>query len=97
MWLSAGPLKIVSLGLTMYLPHLPALPAFQLSLSIGHTVPAANCDYAAVPTKIVCTVPAASSVVRGDVVVTNPDLQSGALVNGFTFTGVVDDANFCNV
>jgi hypothetical protein len=63
----------------------------------GVSVPASNCDYAAVPAKIVCTIPAASSVVRGDVVVTNPDLQSGSLANGFTFTGVVSEADFCNV
>jgi hypothetical protein len=61
------------------------------------------CNFSGVPTSITCTIPAKNSVARGDVVVTNPDSQSDALTDGFTFTGVLNETNlaseadFCNL
>ena len=63
----------------------------------GVSVPTSSCDYTGTPTQIVCTIPASNNVVRGDVTVTNPDNQSTTLANAWTFTGVVTDADFCNV
>jgi len=73
---------------------------FQSSAQVtfaGVVAPIGSCDYSGVPSTIVCAIPGSVAATRGDVVVTNPDTQSGALVDAWTYTGVVDAVGFCNV
>jgi hypothetical protein len=67
------------------------LEAFAQVVVAGVNVTA--CNFSNVPTSITCTIPPKNSVARGDVVITNPDSQSGSLKDGFTFTGVLNETN----
>ncbi len=63
---------------------------------------AATCNFAGAPTTVTCNVPP-SAVGRGDVLYTNVSGAAATLVDGWTFTGVLneddvaDEADYCNL
>jgi hypothetical protein len=56
-----------------------------------------DCDYSGVPTRIVCDFALGTSPVLGDVEVVNNNGLDAQLEDSFTWTAVVDDADFCTV